>query len=141
MSNYELDIDVAYALPTKKVPLGPPKRMSYVKPSPQYKTWGRNIVLLIQKAATLPSKEAQQAMIVSIIKLLVVTKNICQQDNLDVAALLSQIQSVAEGKLMIDSDCISTQTIFPDSNKERHRSGGQKPKSSRKKKTTMHKSQ
>lgn len=105
ITDYQLDIDIA-CKPEKKCMHN---REYVVMPRLLpicYKYYGRNIELLIQKVAKLPTMEERSVLLVSIIKLMRRFGNIWSNDNMYNEKILREIQSMLPHAQFLDENMI-----------------------------------
>lgn len=112
MADYSLDVDCPYPMPEKGVLDKPLKRPTYTKQPIKFRSYGRNVDRLVQKAITMEASEAQEAMVIDILRLMKFFSNTWNKDNVDTSVLLTNLQRISDNKLTIDAEKVKTQNIF-----------------------------
>ncbi len=101
MSNFQLDIDSPYEVPTPKILTEKPRRISYASESIMYKHYGRIIELMIEEAIKMPEgreKEELTKIIANHMKKSYLTWN---RDVVDDEVILQDLARLSGGKLQI----------------------------------------
>ena len=101
LADYMLEVDSPYPIPTKTA-LKCAARPQYPQQSIKLKSYGRNIELLVQKAAALKDQEMQEKMIVEILKLMKNLGSVWHHDNVSCGTLLAYIKHIAKEPLIVD---------------------------------------
>jgi Domain of unknown function (DUF4290) len=122
MSDYTLDVDSPYPMPEKAIRNKKTQRPAYTKQPIKFKNYGRNVERLIQKAVDTVDPEEQAQMVVGIVKLMKNFSNEWNNDNVDCDTLLTNIKYLANNKLTVDFEKLSTQHIFSTVHREKRRS-------------------
>jgi Domain of unknown function (DUF4290) len=122
MSDYTLDVDSPYPMPEKAILNKRVQRPAYTKQPIKFKNYGRNVERLIQKAVDTVDPEEQAQMVVGIVKLMKNFSNEWNNDNVDCDTLLTNIKYLANNKLTVDFEKLSTQHIFSTAHREKRRS-------------------
>lgn len=122
MSDYTLDVDSPYPMPEKAILNKRVQRPAYTKQPIKFKNYGRNVERLIQKAVETVDPEEQAQMVVGIVKLMKNFSNEWNNDNVDCDTLLTNIKYLANNKLTVDFEKLSTQHIFSAAHREKRRS-------------------
>ncbi|OJW67352.1 MAG: hypothetical protein BGO68_04190 [Candidatus Amoebophilus sp. 36-38] len=109
ISDYKLDINSPYPVPTKELSIKKPERLTYSKQPIKYRHCGRHIELLVKKAVEVTDPTKQAEMVMGIAKLIKSFSAIWNKDNLDMNAVMNIIQDLAEGKLIIDLEKLKSE--------------------------------
>ncbi len=123
ISEYTLDVDGPYPMPKKSVLNKSLQRPAYAKQPIKFRSYGRNVERLIQKAACTEDPEEQEKMVVGIVKLMKNFSNEWNRDNVDCNTLLTNVKHMAGDKLVVDFEKLKAQNIFHTAHKDRNRGG------------------
>lgn len=99
ISNFELDVDSPYPIPTKETLKAKPNRLKYPKRYPRYNHLGKNIELVIEKALNEENPEKKQGFANAIAYYMKLTysnwhKELVQDENIQ-----SELNSITKGEL------------------------------------------
>lgn len=99
ISNFELDVDSPYPIPTKESLRAKPQRLKYPKRKPRYNHLGKNIELVIDKALKEENPEKKQGFANAIAYYMKLTysnwhKELVQDENIQ-----SELNSITKGEL------------------------------------------
>ena len=112
ISDYTLDIESSYLMPTRDLLAKQPKRLDYIKQPIKYRHYGRHIELLIKKATEITNLAEQERMVIGIARLIKNFSRVWNKDNLDSSTILATIQDIAGGKLAVDFEKIQAENTF-----------------------------
>jgi hypothetical protein len=104
MSNFELDIDSPYEVPTKQKFEQKPRPVPYNNYTIRYKHYGRAVELFIEKAVTLedgPEKDAMIEMIANHMKKAYLTWN---RENVTDQQIIEDLKTLSKGRLSVKED-------------------------------------
>ncbi len=104
ISNFELDVDSPYPLPSYEELVAKPDPLSYSKRPIEYRQYGRNIELIIDKAIEFEEGEQKQALIKIIanhLKKLYLNWN---RESVSDELIDQHLQSISNGKLKVPED-------------------------------------
>jgi hypothetical protein len=104
MSNFELDIDSPYEVPTKQKFEQKPRPVPYNNYTIRYKHYGRAVELFIEKAVTLedgPEKDAMIEMIANHMKKAYLTWN---RENVTDQQIIEDLKTLSKGRLSVNED-------------------------------------
>jgi len=132
MSNFTLDVDSPYPVPEEEILLKKPERVPYHQGGIRYKHYGKNIEMLIEKAATLEDSEEQKAALVAIGKLMKGFYASWNRETVEDEVIHKNIRELSRKQLDIPIEEVKKGNLFDSSNKGR--SGGKGRRSSGKKK-------
>jgi len=119
ISDFSLDVDSPYPMPSREILNRKPERLDYVADKVRYKHYGKNIELLVEKAVELEDPEEKEAAIVLIGKLMKTYHTIWNKDNIDDVTVLANIKKLSDGKLDFDLKRIEEENLFESTYKER----------------------
>ena len=120
MSGYSLEVENPYPMPEENVLSKKPQRLAYKTQPMKFKHYGRNVELLIKKAATLENQEQQEQVISNVMKLIKMFNNGWNNDSTDEDKIIKSIKEAAENKLSVDFEKLKAKNRL-DSPKERSR--------------------
>lgn len=118
MSEFNLEVDSPYPMPEKDLLGKKPKRLDYHQNEVKFKHYGRNIELLIQKAAALENEEEKEAAIIYIGKLMKGFYNSWNKENIDESVVVNDIKSLSGNQLDIDVNKVKENNLFDSFTKE-----------------------
>lgn len=112
MSEFNLDVDSPYPMPEKDLLGKKPKRLDYHQNEAKFKHYGRNIELLIEKAATMQTEEEKEAAIIYIGKLMKGFYNNWNKEIIDDAIIIRDIKTLSNKNLDIDVKKVKENNLF-----------------------------
>ena len=112
ISDYTLDIESNYPMPTRDLLVKHPKRLDYIKQPIKYRHYGRHIELLIKKATEITNLAEQERVVISIARLIKNFSRVWNKDNPGSSTILATIQDIAGGKLAVDFEKIKAENTF-----------------------------
>ncbi|MCU0318369.1 MAG: DUF4290 domain-containing protein [Amoebophilaceae bacterium] len=121
ISEYTLDVDGPYPMPEKSILNKNLQRPAYTKQPIKFRSYGRNVERLIQKAVCTEDPKEQEKMVVGIVKLMKNFSNEWNRDNVDCNTLLVNIKHMADNKLAVDFEKLKARNIFHTTHKDRNR--------------------
>ena len=99
MSGFELDVDSPYPAPSKDVLGKKPLKVEYNQHGLDFRHYGRNLKLLVEKAIATENAEDRLAFVSYLFKLMRTFYSTWNKDNPDDAVLLEQLEKLSKGKL------------------------------------------
>ena len=102
LSDYQLDINSSYPMPLKKDINQRDFHSNYRNIPIKYKYYGRNIELLVHKAAALTCPKEQGKMIIAIAKLMRRFSQLWNNEYISLDRIIEDIQRIAPHKIDID---------------------------------------
>ncbi|SFE96069.1 DUF4290 domain-containing protein [Thermoflexibacter ruber] len=102
MSDFNLDIDSPYPIPERSILHKKPKSMTYRVGEVTYKHYGRNIEILITKAAKITEPEEKQQAMSFIFKLMKSFYASWNKETVDDITIANQLRELSKGQLSID---------------------------------------
>lgn len=118
MSGFNLEVDSPYPMPEKTLLGKKPKKVEYHQNEVKFKHYGRNIELLIQKAATIEDAGEKEAAIIYIGRLMKNFYNSWNKEVIDESVVIHDIRTLSDNKLDIDLDKVKENSLFDTSVKE-----------------------
>ena len=112
MSGSQLDVDAPYPLSAMEYLNDKPQPMEYPLDTPNFKHYGKNVELLIQRATELEDEKEREAAIISIGKLMKTLYRSYNKDSITDDVILSDIQQISKGKLNMDLGYIESNNLF-----------------------------
>lgn len=112
MSGSQLDVDAPYPLSPMEYLNDKPQPMEYPLDTPNFKHYGKNVELLIQRATELEDEKEREAAIISIGKLMKTLYRSYNKDSITDDVILSDIQQISKGKLNMDLGYIESNNLF-----------------------------
>jgi hypothetical protein len=106
ISDFKLDIDSPYPLPTKDILDEKPRKVPYNQNPIHYKHYGRIIELMIQKAIEKPEGEERQALITTIANLMKRQYLTWNRDSVTDEVILKDLCELSNGQINISPDTI-----------------------------------
>ncbi|WP_114783260.1 DUF4290 domain-containing protein [Botryobacter ruber] len=117
MSGSKLDVDVPFELSAMEYLNDKPQRMSYPLDTPNFKHYGKNVELLIQRATELEDPKERDAAIISLGKLMKTLYRSYNKDSITDDVILNDIRNMSNGKLNMDLGYIESNNLFESSGK------------------------
>ena len=128
VSDYTLDIDSPYPMPEKGILNKNVERPAYVKGVIKFRTYGRNVERLVQKAIEATDATLQAQIIIDIIRLMKRFSSTWNGDNADCDTILAHLQQMAGNKLPINRAHIKSLNIFQSTAKEKSKNNNKRKK-------------
>jgi len=122
ISNMDLDIDGPYPIPEEKVLYKKPDRMKYHKNNVKLKHYGRNIELLIEKAAETKDPQERENAIIYIGKLMKTFQATWNKGIAGDSVIVKNINELSGGVLDIEVDRVVENNLFEVLYKDKGRS-------------------
>jgi len=104
MSDFSLNIDTLYELPTPQSFHEKPKNVPYSTSMPKYKHYGKNIEKFIQKACELNDGPDKTALIQIIANHMKKSYLIWNKDTVNDSVIIDDIKLMSKGRLILDKD-------------------------------------
>jgi hypothetical protein len=112
MSGFRLDVDSEYSMPEKDMLGKKPKKLSYNNNDLKFKHYGRNVELLIARAAQLEDDEERESAIIYVGRLMKNFYSTWNKENIEDEVIWQQMQQIAGGKLRMDPEKIRSSNLF-----------------------------
>lgn len=104
MSNFELDIDSPYPLPSKEVYEERPDKLEYPQNFPKYRFYGNNIKRMIDIAIDWEEGELKNALVYNIANHMKKCFLNWNKDTVEDSVIHTHLEELSEGKLKVSSD-------------------------------------
>jgi hypothetical protein len=113
MSNFQLDVDSPYPIPSPETLKKKPERLSYASNNITFRHYGRHIERMIEKAKDFPEGEEKEALVKMVANHLKKSYLIWNRDAVTDEEIASHLAKLSNGKLNIDNIRLSnTQDIL-----------------------------
>ncbi|MEZ4901740.1 MAG: DUF4290 domain-containing protein [Spirosomataceae bacterium] len=99
MTNFALEVDSPFAPPSPEAVGKKPLRVPYNQALIRYKQYGKNLLLLVDKAANCTDREEKLAFISYLIRQMRTFYNTWNKDNPDDNVVFSQLDEISQGRL------------------------------------------
>lgn len=99
MSNFELDVDSPYPIPTKDVIFLKPERLAYPQKNPKYRFYGNNIKYMINVANSWEDSEMKNALVKVIANHMKKSYLSWNKDTVTDAVIFEHLYELSDGKL------------------------------------------
>ncbi len=117
LSGYSLDVESPYPI-VKKRPLDKTsQRLRCNKQPISFRHYGRNIELLIKKAASIQDPKEQEKLIINILRLMKRYNEEWKNDNVGIDTLLANLKYISGNGLLFDLAKIDTKSILSPASK------------------------
>lgn len=104
MSNFELDVDSPYPIPSEEILKKKPERLNYATNNITYRHYGRHIERMIEKAKDFPEGEEKNALIKLIANHLKKSYLTWNRDAVTDEEIASHLKMLSGGKLTLSDD-------------------------------------
>ena len=141
MADLKLDVDSPYEPPEKAI-TKKPLALSYKEERLRYKHYGRNVVLLIQHAASIEDREKQLDAVSYVGRLMMGFYTAWNKDNINEVAIVKHIKELSENRIEITLEEVLEKKLFEGGNfgrKKMSHSSSSSRKSSHKRGDSRHK--
>lgn len=118
MSGSTLDVDAPYKLSAMEYLNDKPQKMEYPLDTPNFKHYGKNVELLVQRATELQDPKERDAAIISIGKLMKTLYKSYNKENITDDVILGDIRSISKGQLDMDLQYIESNNLFESNPKQ-----------------------
>ena len=103
MSDFKLDVDSPYPVPTKESFETKPKRMGYPKNNIKYGHYGRTIEKVVKEAAKIEDPEERQKAAVSVANLMKRTYVVWAQNSVKDEVIANDLKKLSDGVLVLEN--------------------------------------
>lgn len=124
MSDFKLDIDSPFPLPTRELLQQRPEKLPYPQKRPKYRFYGNNIMNMIQKCIELEEGKERDALIILTANQMKKGFLEFNKDKVEDEVIFEHFEELSKGKIKIDTEVIKLaktgnllKTIENDSNK------------------------
>jgi hypothetical protein len=104
MSDFKLDVESPYPMPTKESLLQKPDALNYPQSRIKYRFYGKNIAEMIKKAAALDDGNLRKSYINAIGSFMKMSSKAWNEEMLNDAEVLAHLEELSEGKINITEE-------------------------------------
>jgi len=108
ISDFKLDVDSPYPIPSKEEFIEKPKRVAYPRKNIRFGHYGKTVELLIAKAVEYPDGEEKSALILAIANLMKRSYLTWNRDTVTDDVILQQLTELSGGKIKTENITLST---------------------------------
>lgn len=126
ISNFELDVDSPYPLPTREVIEAKPARMEYSRRRIEFKHYGKNIADMIRSVARISDRAVRGAAIENIARYMRTKSYEYNQEHPNNEVIIKDIRRMAKGEIELDEASINNIRSCYRNNPTPHNAKGQK---------------
>lgn len=112
MSGSSLDVDAPYPLSPMEYLNDKPQPMDYPLETPNFKHYGKNVELLVERATELTDTKEREAAIISIGKLMKTLYKSYNKENITDDVILGDIRQISKGQLDMNLQYIESNNLF-----------------------------
>ena len=102
MSDFELDVDSPYPIPTAESFVGLPDEVPYPVKSRKFRHYGSIVKTMVERAVSMEDGEEKEALVYGIAYAMKRNYLKFNKDTVDDKTILADLQELAEGKLKLD---------------------------------------
>jgi hypothetical protein len=110
ISNFKLDVDSPYPIPSKEILTTKPERVKYPAAKMRFKHYGKAVERLIEKASGMKSGEEKTAFIEAIANLMKKSYLVWNRDTVADTVILQELEDLSKGKLKVPENFRMTST-------------------------------
>jgi len=110
ISNFKLDVDSPYPIPSKEILTTKPERVKYPAAKMKFKHYGKAVERLIEKASAMKSGEEKTAFIEAIANLMKKSYLVWNRDTVSDSVILQELEDLSKGKLKVSENFRMTST-------------------------------
>jgi hypothetical protein len=110
ISNFKLDVDSPYPVPSKEILTTKPERVKYPAAKMKFKHYGKAVERLIEKASDMKSGEEKTAFIEAIANLMKKSYLVWNRDTVSDSVILQELEDLSKGKLKVPENFRMTST-------------------------------
>jgi hypothetical protein len=110
ISNFKLDVDSPYPIPSKEVFTQKPEKVAYPSAKMKFRHYGRSVERLIEKASGMKNGEEKTAFIEAIANLMKKSYLVWNRDTVADSVILEELEELSKGKLKVPENFRMTST-------------------------------
>jgi len=110
ISNFKLDVDSPYPVPSKEILTTKPERVKYPAAKMKFKHYGKAVERLIEKASDMKNSEEKTAFIEAIANLMKKSYLVWNRDTVADTVILQELETLSKGKLKVPENFRMTST-------------------------------
>jgi hypothetical protein len=128
ISDFKLDVDSPYPIPTRETLKAKPERLHYPKRYPRYNHLGKNIELVINKALSEENPEKKQGFANAIAYYMKLSYNNWHKENVQDDTIQAELQAITKGELEFNNRPFVRQYRPSDDFRDNRGGGGKRHK-------------
>jgi hypothetical protein len=101
ISNFQLDVDSPYPIPSKEILTTKPERVKYPSAKMRFKHYGKAVEMLIEKASAMKNGEEKTAFTEAIANLMKKSYLVWNRDTVSDSVILQELEELSKGKLKV----------------------------------------
>lgn len=110
ISNFKLDVDSPYPVPSKEILTTKPERVKYPAAKMKFKHYGKAVERLIEKASEMKNGDEKNAFIEAIANLMKKSYLVWNRDTVSDTVILQELEDLSKGKLKVPENFRLTST-------------------------------
>lgn len=128
ISDFKLDVDSPYPIPTRETLKAKPQRLHYPKRYPKYNHLGKNIEVVINKALSEENPEKKQGFANAIAYYMKLSYNNWHKENVQDDTIQAELQAITKGELEFNNKPFVRQYRPSDDYRDNRGGGGKRHK-------------
>lgn len=120
ISDFKLDVDSPYPIPTREEFTEKPKRVAYPRKNIKYGHYGKTIELLIERAVEFEEGEEKEALILAIANLMKRSYLTWNRDTVTDEVIFKQLKELSGGKISLENIELSAKAAGGNASQERN---------------------
>jgi hypothetical protein len=128
ISDFKLDVESPYPIPTRETLKAKPQRLHYPKRYPRYNHLGKNIELVINKALSEENPEKKQGFANAIAYYMKLSYNNWHKENVQDDTIQAELQAITKGELEFNNKPFVRQYRPSDDYRDNRGGGGKRHK-------------
>lgn len=128
ISDFKLDVDSPYPIPTRETLKAKPQRLNYPKRYPKFNHLGKNIEMVINKALSEENPEKKQGFANAIAYYMKLSYNNWHKENVQDDAIQSELSAITKGELEFNTRPFVRQYRPSDDYRDNRGGGGKRHK-------------
>ena len=112
MADFDIDVDSPFPIPKEEILHKKPQRMTYSTGKIRYKHYGKNLELMIKKAAELEDEEERNSAAIYLGRLMKSFHMTWNRDNLEDQAIIDTLRKMSSGVINLDPEKIQAGRYF-----------------------------
>lgn len=128
ISDFKLDVDSPYPIPTRETLKAKPQRLNYPKRYPKFNHLGKNIEMVINKALSEENPEKKQGFANAIAYYMKLSYNNWHKENIQDDAIQSELSAITKGELEFNTRPFVRQYRPSDDYRDNRGGGGKRHK-------------
>ena len=112
MSNFQLDVNSPYPMPPKDILSKPPEKVAYPVKLRRYKHYGKNLQMMVRKAADLEDEEFRYKTVAYLGRLMKQFYIEWNRDNVETEVIIENLKDISSQKLEFDEQKMKSENPF-----------------------------